>query len=127
MTTTAQDIMALEHQRRQAMIAADTVTLSRLFADDMTWIHATARADTKAGLLASIESRKTVYQAIDCSEETVRFYGPIAIVSGIADIKARIGEDERVIQNRFTIIWHQTRDDPWRVISWQSTSVRKPA
>lgn len=126
MTTTAQDIMALEHQRRQAMIAADTATLSRLFADDLMWIHATARADTKQGLLASIESRKTVYQAIDCSEETVRFYGPIAMVSGLADIKAQIGGEDRVIQNRFTIVWHKT-DEQWRVINWQSTSVRKAA
>jgi len=126
MTTTAHDIMVLEHQRRQAMIGADTATLSRLFADDMVWIHATARADTKPGLLASIESRKTVYQAIDCSEESVRFYGPVAMVSGIADIKARIGDEDRVIQNRFTIVWHQT-GDTWRVVHWQSTSVRKAA
>ena len=126
MTTTTQDIMALEHERRTAMIAADTATLSRLFADDMTWIHATARADSKQGLLASIESRKTVYQALDCSEETVRFYGPIAIVSGIVDTKAQIGGEDRVLQNRFTILWHQTGLQ-WQVVSWQSTSVRKAA
>ncbi len=33
------------------MIRADADKLSELFAEDMMWIHATARVDTKAGLL----------------------------------------------------------------------------
>lgn len=122
----AQEIMALEHKRRQAMIGADVATLSGLFAEDLLWIHATARPDTKAGLLASIETGKTKYQAIDCSEETVRFYGEVAIVSGIADIKAQIAGEDRVLQNRFTIAWAQLAGQ-WKVVNWQSTTVRKPA
>jgi ketosteroid isomerase-like protein len=124
--TTPQDIFALEAQRRQAMIAADVVTLSKLLADDVLWIHATARPDTKPGLLASIESKKTIYQAIDCSEETLRFYGDTAVVSGIADIKAQIAGEDRVLQNRFTIIWFR-KAEGWQVVNWQSTTVRKPA
>ena len=120
------DIMALEHKRRQAMIAVDTATLAGLFADDMLWIHATARPDTKTGLLASIESRKTIYQAIDCSEETLRFYGDTAFVSGIADIKAQIAGEDRLLQNRFTIAWARIAGE-WKVVNWQSTTVRKPA
>ena len=125
--TSPQEIMALEQQRRQAMVAADVVTLSRLLADDVLWIHATARLDTKAGLLASIETKKTIYQEIACSEETVRFYGDTAIVSGIADIKAQISGEDRVLQNRFTIVWARPSGAPWQVVNWQSTTVRKPA
>ena len=124
--TTPQEIFALEAQRRQAMIAADIATLSRLLADDVLWIHATARPDTKQGLLASIETKKTIYQAIDCSEETLRFYGDTAVVSGIADIKAQFAGEDRVLQNRFTIIWFR-KADSWQVVNWQSTTVRKPA
>ena len=123
--TTPQEIFALEAQRREAMIAADVATLSKLFADDVLWIHATARPDTKQGLLASIESKKTIYQAIECSEETLRFYGDTAIVSGIADIKAQIAGEDRLLQNRFTIIWFR-KPERWQVVNWQSTTVRKP-
>lgn len=125
--TSMQDIMALEQRRRRAMIDADVGTLAQLLADDVLWIHATARPDTKPGLLASIESKKTIYQAIDCSEETVRFYGDVAIVSGIADIRARINGEDRVLQNRFTIVWTGSATRPWQVVNWQSTTVRKPA
>ncbi len=123
--TTPQEIFALEAQRRQAMIDADVVTLAKLLAEDVLWIHATARPDTRQGLLASIESRKTIYQAIECSEETLRFYGDTAIVSGIADIKAQIAGEDRVLQNRFTIIWFRSAGG-WQAVHWQSTTVRKP-
>lgn len=119
------DIMALERRRRRAMTAADVATLTELFADDMLWVHATARPDTKTGLLGSISSGKTKYLAIDCSEETVRFYGDTAIVSGLANIKAEIAGEQRAIENRFTIVWART-GGAWKVVSWQSTGVRKP-
>jgi uncharacterized protein (TIGR02246 family) len=120
-----QEIMALEQRRREAMTKADVDTLEELFADDLMWIHATARADTKQGLLATIASGKTKYLSIDCSEETVRFYGSMAAVSGIADMTAEIAGEHRVLQSRFTILWHQ-QPAGWRVVNWQSTTVRKP-
>src|SRR4051812_34754843 len=106
MTSQTEEIMALEQRRRDAMVKADVAALGMLFADDLMWIHATARADTKQGLLATLESGKTKYLSIDCSEETVRFYGSVAAVSGIADITAEIAGEHRVLQNRFTILWH---------------------
>ena len=121
-----QDVMALEQRRREAMTQADVVSLSSMFDDDMMWIHATARVDTKPGLLSSIETGSTKYLAIDCSDETVRiFEDKIAIISGIADITAEIKGEHRVLQNRFTIIW-QLKDAGWKVVNWQSTTVRKP-
>lgn len=119
-------IEALEIRRKQAMIAADVETLAALFADDMLWIHGTARADSKTGLLEAIASGKTKYQTIDSSDESVRFYGDLALLSGISVIRARIAGEDRVLQNRFTIVWAQT-GAAWQVVNWQSTTVRKPA
>lgn len=107
------------------MLAADITTLATLFAEDMLWIHGTSRADTKAGVLASIESRKTIYQSIDCSEETVRCYGETALVSGLVNVKALIAGEERLLANRFTIVW-ACIGGQWQVVNWQSTTVRKP-
>jgi len=123
--TRESEIMALEQRRRSAMTSADVTTLSGLFANELAWIHATARLDTKDGLLGSIASGKTKYLSIECSEETVRFYGEIAIVSGLANINAEIAGEQRAIQNRFTIVWARV-DGEWKVVNWQSTGVRKP-
>jgi hypothetical protein len=122
----SKEIMALEHKRRQAMIDADMSVLSGLLADELLWIHATARPDTKAGLLASIGTGKTKYRSIDCSDETLRFFGDTALLSGIADIEAEIAGEDRVLQNRFTIVWARLGEQ-WKVINWQSTTVKKPA
>jgi len=118
-------IMALEQKRCRAMIEADVATLSELFADDLLWIHATARPDTKSGFIESVATGKTQYQSIESTDQGVRFYGDTAIVSGIADIKARVAGEERVLQNRFTIVWARI-GGAWKVVTWQSTPVRKP-
>lgn len=124
--TQTHDIMALEHKRRDAMIGGDTHTLGELFADTMVWIHGTARADSKAGVLASIASGKTAYQEIACSEEAVRLYGDTAIVTGIILAKALIAGESRVLHNRFSIVWAHINQQ-WQVVNWQSTTVPKAA
>ncbi|MGI5460980.1 nuclear transport factor 2 family protein [Streptomyces sp. CA-249302] len=124
--TDAAPILQLEQERRDAMIRADVDALRELLAEDVMWIHATARVDTREGLLASIGSGKTKYLAIDCSDESVRFHGGIAFVSGVADMKCEIAGETRDIQNRFTIVYAPAGDG-WQVVNWQSTSVRKPA
>lgn len=122
----SEEILKLEKARCDAMIGADISTLSNLFADDMVWIHASAKADGKAGVLNTIGSGKTKYLEINCSEQNVRFYGDMAIVGGIADMKLESAGEIKNLKNRFTISW--TKDDSgWKVVNWQSTTVRPPA
>jgi uncharacterized protein (TIGR02246 family) len=118
------EVRAVDQVRREAMIRADVDQLTELFADDMMWIHATARVDTKAGLLESIRSGKTKYLAIECTDETLRVVNDLAFLSGIAVMKAEIAGNVRDIENRYTIVW-RSREGQWQVVNWQSTSVRK--
>lgn len=122
----SEEILMLEKTRIGAMIAADVSTLTNVFADDMVWIHASAKADGKAGVLSTIESGKTKYRAIDCSEQTVRFYGDVAMVGGVADMTLEIANEIRSLKNRYTIVWAKIGGG-WKVVNWQSTTVRPPA
>ncbi|MFC9357903.1 nuclear transport factor 2 family protein [Rhodococcus sp. NPDC057014] len=124
--STASDVLALEYKRREAMTTPDVDALSDLLADDVVWIHATARVDTKAGLLEAIGSGSTKYLSMDVEDETVREIGGVILIGGIAHIKAEINNEVRDLQNRFTIIWAPQPDGAWRVVNWQSTTVRKP-
>ena len=116
-------VLDLDRIRRDAMTKADVATLGELFADDMVWIHATARVDTKAGLLDAIGSGSTKYLSIDVTDETVRDFGDVALVGGIAAMTAEIKGETRELRNRFTIVWAR-RGASWQVVNWQSTSVR---
>ncbi len=118
-----EDILQLEKTRCQAMVGADLPALTRLFADDMVWIHASANMDGKAGVLQTIGSGKTRYLEINCSEQLVRFYGDTAIVGGIADMKLESAGEVRRLKNRFTIHWLKN-GSAWQVVNWQSTSVK---
>jgi hypothetical protein len=119
-------ILALEARRKQAMIAADVKLLGTLFADNLQWIHGTARADTKAGMLETIASGRTQYLSIESSDESLRFYGEVALLSGISRIQAKIAGEDRLLQNRYTIVWARTNAD-WQVVNWQSTTLRTAA
>jgi ketosteroid isomerase-like protein len=119
------EILSLDRLRCDAMIRADVPTLTDLFADDMVWIHASAKADGKAGVLQTIGSGKTKYLEINCSEQQVRFFGPLAMVGGIADMKLEVAGEVRSLKNRFTISWVNDGAS-WKVVNWQSTTV-KPA
>jgi ketosteroid isomerase-like protein len=116
-------VLELDRIRRDAMTKADVATLGELFADDMVWIHATARVDTKAGLLEAIGSGSTKYLSIDVTDETVRDFGDVVLVGGIAAMSAEIKGETRELRNRFTIVWAR-RGVSWQVVNWQSTSVR---
>jgi ketosteroid isomerase-like protein len=119
----AETVLDLDRIRRDAMTKADVATLGELFADDMVWIHATARVDTKAGLLDAIGSGSTKYLSIEVSDESVRDFGDVVLVGGIAAMTAEIKGETRELRNRFTIVWAR-RGDAWEVVNWQSTSVR---
>jgi len=116
-------VLELDRIRRDAMTKADVTTLGELFADDMVWVHATARVDTKAGLLDAIGSGSTKYLSIDVTDETVRDFGDVFLVGGIAAMSAEIKGETRELRNRFTIVWAR-RGVSWQVVNWQSTSVR---
>ena len=119
----SEEILNLEKQRCEAMIGADVPALSQLFADDMVWIHASAKVDGKPGVLNTISTGKTKYLEISCSDQNVRFYGEMAIVGGIADMKLESAGEVRSLKNRFTIHWLK-KGSGWQVVNWQSTSVK---
>jgi ketosteroid isomerase-like protein len=119
----SETVLDLDRIRRDAMTKADVDTLGDLFADEMVWIHATARVDTKAGLLDAIGSGSTKYLSIDVTDETVRDFGDVVLVSGIAAMTAEIKGETRELRNRFTIVWVR-RGASWQVVNWQSTSIR---
>ena len=122
--TDREELLGVEKQCREAMVAGDVTTLSTLFADDMVLIHSTGRMDTKEGLLAAIESGRAKYISIGVADETVRCFGRLALVGGVAALDVEVSGERRLLRNRFTITWQNTTDG-WRIVNWQSTSVPK--
>jgi hypothetical protein len=118
------EVLGLDRARREAMLAADVPTLHRLFAGDMTWVHATARVDTKAGCWTPlVRARPGTSRWMSSTSGTA---GTVtgAVVRG-ATMKSEVGGGLRDLRNRYVIIWHGSRGD-WQVIYWQSTAAPAP-
>ncbi len=116
------EVLGFEARRCEAMVAADLGALGGLLSDALTWTHASARQDDKASLLAGLRGGHTRYLEIRRSEERVHLHGEVAVVTGVADMRASIDGAERQLRNRYTNVWAKS-DKGWQMIAWQSTAV----
>src|SRR5437867_9324541 len=78
-------VRALESQRAQALLKADTVALSRLVADDFVEISRLGTLRTKADNMREIGSGTLKLSSVRYDSLAVRTYGDVAVLPGIAD------------------------------------------
>lgn len=114
------DVRVADARRREAQIRGDVEELSQLFDDDMLWIHASGKIDTKSTLLATLQSGKAKYLSIATKGDSVRIVGDVAFLSGVVTIKAEMGGIERDLEHRYTVAWSGHSGD-LKVVNWQST------
>lgn len=115
-----QEIQQLDSLRVQAMIHADSSTLARVLADDLTYTHTNGRVDTKAQLLASLISGKLKYEAISYERAQLRNYGAVAVSTGLVAMQVKAGEQRLRFQARFTSVYVK-QGNHWQMAAWQST------
>jgi ketosteroid isomerase-like protein len=116
------EVLALEEQRWQAMIAKDTARLAELFADEMSYTHSNALVDTKESYLVAIEERVFDYQAVERSDGQASLVGDTALLTGRAEIDVVAGGRAVHLNARYTVVWVR-RDGRWQFLCWQSTSI----
>lgn len=121
----AQEINQLESQRITAMVAADTATLNRILADDLTYTHSTGRTESKAQFIASIKSGAIRYQTFNRDDVSVRTYESAAVVTGTAKVKVTSGGQEQAFLIRFVDVYVK-RKGSWQMVAWQSTRLAQP-
>ncbi len=118
-----QQVMAAEQARIAALDSSDIPALERIMADDVTYVHASGKVDTKTSYLDAIRSGKLHYISWVAKNLQVRVAGDAAVVNG--EYRVRV-TDSRVQPEPFNIdifileMWAR-RDGRWQQIAWQST------
>jgi ketosteroid isomerase-like protein len=120
---TVRQILALEHQSKDAAIHRDAAFSERTLADDYVAISPLGQVITKPETIAARKSGQLRYDSIDISDMVVRVYGSIAIVTARADVKGRDLGEEFSGPYRFTRIWIR-RSGHWQAVSYQATVTR---
>jgi len=113
---TEQGVQQQDQERIRAQIAADTIALRRIYADDFVGIGPTGVVRNKAQVIADFTSHALTYQSITTAEVRVRVYGNTAVETGHSTM---VGQDRGKVvprENRFTRVWVMT-DERWQLVA----------
>jgi hypothetical protein len=119
----AKQVLAAEHARTTALEHSDVATLKRIMAEDVTYIHASGKVDTKKSYLDAIHSGQLRYISWRPMDLHVRVLRSGAVING--EYAAKVN-DSRVQStpfdiNIFILTVYARRNGQWQQIAWQST------
>lgn len=122
MAGNAEKIIELDRQRMAAMGSRDIPELDRLIADDLIYVHSSARLDTKASLIGAMESGATVYRSVVPSDVVAQDLGDAVVLTGVAAIDVTSGGNAMSFRVRFVDVYAK-RGGTWQMVTWQSTKL----
>jgi len=121
-STPEDSVRAVELSRAQALLRADTTALSRLVADEFFEVSRLGQLRTRADNLRDIASGDLRLTAVNYDSLSVRIYGDVAVLRGIADNTGTFRGFPFSGKIRYTRIFVR-RDGRWQAVAMQQTSM----
>ena len=122
-STPEDSVRALETARAQALLQADTTALSRLVADEFVEVSRFGQLRTKADNIREIGSGDLKLTTVKYDSLTVRIYGDVAILRGIADNTGTFHGYPFAGRLRYTRVFVR-RDGRWQAVAMQHTMLQ---
>ena len=120
--TTEADVLQADDRRFEAMRKGDFPALEAVLADDLTYVHSTARQETKAEHVANLRAGKPHYRGIAPRDRKARVLGDVGIVNGTSEMHVENAGKEQKFTVRYLAIYAKSGGQ-WRMTAWQSTKV----
>ena len=120
--STEHEILAADDRRFQAMVKQDWGALDAALADDLVYVHSTARVESKAEHLDNLKAGKPNYRGASPRERNARVRGDVAIINGVSDMQVENGGKEQRFTIRYLAVYAQIAGR-WQMTAWQSTKV----
>jgi ketosteroid isomerase-like protein len=114
------DVLRADDRRFEAMRRGDWTALDAALADDLVYVHSTARQESKAEHIANLRAGKPHYRGIAPRERRTRVHGSVGVVNGISEMHVERDGKEQHFTVRYLAVYAKTGDQ-WRMIAWQST------
>ena len=114
------EVLRADDQRFQAMTRGDWPALEAALSDDLTYVHSTARLETKAEHVANLRAGKPHYRGIAPRDRRVRVHGGVGLVDGMSEMHVERDGKEQRFTVRYLAVYAKA-GDRWRLIAWQST------
>ncbi len=113
-------VRALESARAQALLAADTTALAGMIADDFVEVSRIGQLRTKADNIRELGNGTLVLKTVHYDSLSVRMYGDMAILRGIADNTGTFRGMPFAGKLRYTRVFAR-RDGRWQAVAMQHT------
>jgi ketosteroid isomerase-like protein len=114
------DVLGADDQRFEAMRRGDWAALDAVLADDLTYVHSTARLESKTEHIANLRGGKPHYRGIAPRERQVRVRGDVGVVTGVSEMHVERDGKEQRFTVRYLAVYARA-GERWRMIAWQST------
>jgi ketosteroid isomerase-like protein len=117
------EILALEKALYRAMIDRDFETLRDLLSDDLSYMHSTGVAESKAQYLAGVADGLYEYERIESHDVNLHIHLETAVITGqvVMSVSAA-GEPKSTIRLLFTLVWTK-QTGRWRLLLRQATRI----
>jgi len=123
MTSAAEsEVLRADDRRFEAMRKEDWTALDAALADDLTYVHSSARLESKKEHLANLRAGKPHYRDIAPRDRYARVHGNVGIVNGVSDMHVENAGKEQQFTVRYLAIYAKIGEH-WRMLAWQSTRV----
>jgi uncharacterized protein (TIGR02246 family) len=116
-------VRALEASRREALLAGDTVALSKLLAPDFMEISRLGTVRTRVDNIRDIATGTLHLTSIKYDSLNVRVYGDVAVLTGIADNTGTMRGFPFSGKIRYTRVFVR-RDGKWQAVLMQQTPMQ---
>ena len=119
-TGTEADVLRAEDRRFEAMRQGDWAALDAALADELTYVHSSARLESKAEHITNLRAGKPHYRGIAPRDRKARVRGDVGIVNGVSDMHVERDGKENRFTVRYLAVYAKSGAD-WQMIAWQST------
>lgn len=117
-----EDVLGADGRRFEAMRQQDWTALDACLADDLVYVHSTARVESKTEHLANLRAGKPHYRGIAPRDRRARVVGGVGIVNGVSEMHVESAGKEQRFTVRYLAVYARAGDG-WRMTAWQSTKV----
>lgn len=107
---------------KNALLSKDSITLSAILSDDITYGHSTGIVQTKAQLIRDIMSGVQDYKSIEPSDMNVRLYDNTGVVTLKLKVNVAYGGKPLNLNMNATLTWVKMNDD-WKLVARQSVKL----
>lgn len=107
---------------KNALVAKDSVALSKVLADDVTYGHTNAMIQTKAELIRDVVSLIQDYKSIEPSDMKIRIYDNTAIVNMNSKVVMNYQNQPLELSMKTTFTWVNKNKD-WQLVARQAVKM----